>query len=40
MTFAHEFGHAIQFYLNFNNNLYKELNVYIEIISIFLLTNM
>lgn len=35
MTFAHEFGHAIQFYLNFNNNLYKELNVYIEIVSIF-----
>lgn len=35
MTFAHEFGHAIQFYLNFNNNLYGELNIYIEIISIF-----
>lgn len=34
-TFAHEFGHAIQFNMNFNNNLYKELNVYIEIISIF-----
>ncbi len=34
-TFAHEFGHAIEFNINFNNNLYKELNVYIEIISIF-----
>ena len=30
MTFAHEFGHAIQFYLNFNNNLYKELNAIIN----------
>lgn len=35
MTFAHEFGHAIQFFCNFNSSLYKELNIYIEIISIF-----
>lgn len=34
-TFAHEFGHALQFNMNFHNNLYRELNVYIEIISIF-----
>lgn len=35
MTFAHEFGHATQFFCNFNSSLYKELNIYIEIISIF-----
>ncbi len=34
-TFAHEFGHAIQFNLNFKNSLFKELNTYIEIISVF-----
>ena len=34
-TFAHEFGHAIQFNINFHHNLYGKLNTYIEIISIF-----
>lgn len=34
-TFAHEFGHALQFNMNFHNNLYRNLNVYVEIISIF-----
>ena len=35
MTFAHEFGHAIQFATNYKTSIYKELNIYIEIISIF-----
>ena len=34
-TFAHEFGHAIEFNMNFHNNLLTELNLYIEIVSIF-----
>ncbi len=34
-TFAHEFGHAIQFNLNYHDNLHDELRVYIEIISLF-----
>ena len=34
-TFAHEFGHAIEFNMNFQNNLFRDLNVYVEIISIF-----
>ena len=35
MTFAHEFGHAIQFATNYKTSIYNELNIYIEIISIF-----
>lgn len=35
LTFAHEFGHAIQYYLNYNTALYNKLNVYIEIVSTF-----
>lgn len=34
-TFAHEFGHAMQFSMNFNNGFYEELYVYIEIVSTF-----
>ena len=34
-TFAHEFGHSIQFNINFHNSLFRDLNVYVEIISIF-----
>lgn len=34
-TFAHEFGHAIQFNTNFQINYFHELNIYVEIISIF-----
>lgn len=35
LTFAHEFGHAIQFASNFKSTVYGELNIYLEIISIF-----
>ena len=35
MIFAHEFGHTIQFSTNYNPTLFNELNIYIEIISIF-----
>ena len=34
-TLAHEFGHAIQFNSNYNINYFKDLNVYLEIVSIF-----